>query len=83
MRYSRQMVLPEIGLEGQNNLITKKVVVAGAGGIGSTVLMYLCASGIQVDTIDFDNVEISNLHRYFVYFDKNAQNYIFPFFPIY
>lgn len=56
-RYSRQMLLPEIGVSGQLNISSSKVAVVGAGGIGSTVLMYLAAAGVGTLTIiDFDHV---------------------------
>lgn len=63
-RYSRQMILPNFGMKGQQNLAASKVLVVGAGGIGSTVCMYLAAAGVAVHVIDPDVVEISNLHRY-------------------
>ena len=63
-RYSRQMILPEVGIQGQRILSNSRVIVVGAGGIGSTVIPYLAAAGISVDVADFDIVEVSNLHRY-------------------
>lgn len=63
-RYARQMIMPQIGSEGQHNLSDSKVLIVGAGGIGSTVAMYLAASGVPADVLDFDVVEVSNLHRY-------------------
>ncbi len=62
-KYSRQMILPQIGAAKQMMLLTSRVLVVGVGGIGSTVCMYLAASGIPVDILDFDVVEVSNLHR--------------------
>jgi len=63
-RYARQMILPEIGIEGQRRLKGKRVLVVGAGGLGSPVTMYLAAAGVGIiDVIDFDRVDISNLHR--------------------
>ncbi|KAJ1425037.1 hypothetical protein B484DRAFT_398090, partial [Ochromonadaceae sp. CCMP2298] len=53
-RYSRQMILPQVGFEGQLNLARSRVLVVGAGGIGSTAAMYLAASGVALDVLDFD-----------------------------
>jgi molybdopterin/thiamine biosynthesis adenylyltransferase len=67
-RYHRQLMLPEIGLEGQTKLKNAKVLVVGAGGIGCPVLMYLCAAGVgTIGIIDFDKVELHNLHRQVLY----------------
>uniref|UniRef100_A0A7S3LCL4 Adenylyltransferase and sulfurtransferase MOCS3 homolog n=1 Tax=Amphora coffeiformis TaxID=265554 RepID=A0A7S3LCL4_9STRA len=64
-RYSRQLILSRgFGVSGQRKLLSSSVIVIGAGGIGSTLLMYLATAGIgQLGIVDFDNVEISNLHR--------------------
>lgn len=62
--YSRQTVLPEIGADGQGRLARSKVLVIGAGGLGSPLLMYLAGAGIgTLGIVDFDIVEPSNLHR--------------------
>jgi adenylyltransferase and sulfurtransferase len=62
-RYSRQ-ILAGVGVDGQRKLLQAKVVVVGAGGIGSSCLLYLAGSGIgQLDVLDNDAVEVSNLHR--------------------
>ena len=63
-RYSRQMVLKKIGPIGQKKLLSSKVLVVGAGGLGSPVLIYLAALGIgNIGIIDHDKVDLSNLHR--------------------
>jgi sulfur-carrier protein adenylyltransferase/sulfurtransferase len=67
-RYSRQTILPEIGAEGQARLRAARVLVIGAGGLGSAVLQYLCAAGIgRLTIVDHDRVEESNLHRQPIY----------------
>ncbi len=63
-RYSRQIILPQIGKLGQENLKKAKVLIVGAGGLGSPCTLYLAAAGIgTIGIIDGDNVDISNLHR--------------------
>jgi len=63
-RYARQMVLPEVGPEGQQRLGAATVLVAGAGGLGCAVLPYLCAAGVgRLLIVDHDRVDESNLHR--------------------
>lgn len=63
-RYSRQYMLEEIGIEGQIKIKQAKVLVVGAGGLGCPVLQYLGAAGVgTLGIIDFDKVEIHNLHR--------------------
>lgn len=57
------MIMPQIGKEGQEILSSSKILIVGAGGIGSTVALYLAASGVPSDVLDFDLVELSNLHR--------------------
>lgn len=68
MRYERQILMPEIGKSGQQKLLKAKVLVVGAGGLGSPVLTYLAAAGIGHITIaDYDIVSESNLNRQFLY----------------
>ncbi|MEO8664789.1 MAG: HesA/MoeB/ThiF family protein [Ignavibacteria bacterium] len=67
-RYSRQIILKEIGAEGQEKLLHSKVLVAGAGGLGCPVLAYLAAAGVgTLGILDYDVVERSNLHRQIFY----------------
>ena len=63
-RHARHLVLPQVGIEGQEKLANAKVLVVGAGGLGSPVLLYLAAAGIgTIGIIDDDRVDISNLQR--------------------
>lgn len=67
-RYSRQMVLSGIGGIGQEKLLQSKVLVLGAGGLGSSVLYHLAASGVgNIGIVDFDKVDLSNLHRQIIH----------------
>lgn len=63
-RYMRQLTLPEVGEEGQRKLLGSKVLIVGAGGLGSPNAIYLCAAGVgTIGIVDDDRVELSNLHR--------------------
>lgn len=67
-RYSRQIILSEVGTEGQNLLRNSKVLVIGAGGLGCPVLLYLAGAGVgTIGIIDNDIVDVSNLHRQIIY----------------
>ena len=67
-RYSRHLLLPEIGTTGQVKLKSAKVLVVGAGGLGCPVLLYLTAAGVgEIGIVDFDKVDESNLQRQVLY----------------
>ena len=67
-RYSRHLRLPEVGMEGQIQLKLAKVLIVGAGGLGSPIGMYLGAAGVgTIGIIDFDHVDLSNLQRQIAY----------------
>ncbi|RUM82397.1 MAG: molybdopterin-synthase adenylyltransferase MoeB [Candidatus Thioglobus sp.] len=64
LRYSRQIILPEVGIEGQQALLDSTMLLIGVGGLGSPSAMYLAAAGVgHLIIADFDKVELSNLQR--------------------
>ena len=72
LRYSRQMMLPEIDAEGQQRLNDARVLIIGLGGLGSPVSMYLASAGVgNLVLVDFDKVDISNLQRQIVHTTPN------------
>src|SRR3989449_7216513 len=67
-RYSRHLILPEVGLGGQKKICSSSVLCIGAGGLGSPIAMYLAAAGIgKLGILDFDSVDFSNLQRQIVH----------------
>lgn len=72
-RYSRHLLLPEVGLEGQKKLKAASVLIIGAGGLGSPIAMYLAAAGIgSIGLVDMDIVEASNLQRQIIHGTDNV-----------
>lgn len=70
-RYSRHLMLPDIGVSGQAKLCKGSVLVIGLGGLGSSAAYYLAAAGVgRLGFVDFDNVDISNLHRQIIHQEK-------------
>lgn len=75
-RYARQMVLPEIGEEGQKRLLSAKVLIIGCGGLGTPCATYLAQAGIgQLELVDADTVSFSNLNRQFFYTEQDIGSY--------
>jgi adenylyltransferase/sulfurtransferase len=73
IRYSRNIALPQIGKSGQDKLLASKVLVIGAGGLGSPVLLYLAAAGVgNIGIVDGDKVDISNLQRQIIHNSDNV-----------
>ncbi|MDR5822808.1 ThiF family adenylyltransferase [Caballeronia sp. LZ043] len=67
-RYGRQIILPQVGPQGQAKLREARVVVIGAGGLGAPSLMYLAAAGVgHIGVVDHDSVDLGNLHRQIIY----------------
>ena len=64
LRYSRHILLPQIGIEGQDSIVSSRVLVVGAGGLGSPAAMYLAAAGVGTLVLaDGDTVDLTNLQR--------------------
>ncbi|MFC2005507.1 ThiF family adenylyltransferase [Chloroflexota bacterium] len=71
-RYDRQIMIREIGEDGQEKLKRAKVIIAGSGGLGSVISIYLVAAGVgTIRTVDHDKVELSNLNRQVLHWEKD------------
>ncbi|MBM3901535.1 MAG: molybdopterin-synthase adenylyltransferase MoeB [Verrucomicrobia bacterium] len=72
-RYSRHLILPEVGLAGQKKIRNASVLCIGAGGLGSPIAMYLAAAGVgKLGIVDFDTVDYSNLQRQILHTDADV-----------
>jgi sulfur-carrier protein adenylyltransferase/sulfurtransferase len=72
-RYSRHLIMPEVGLEGQSKLKSASVLIIGAGGLGTPSATYLAAAGVgRIGIVDFDTIERSNLHRQVLYTEQDV-----------
>jgi len=71
-RYARHIILPEVGSIGQRKLLAAKVMLIGAGGLGSPAALYLAAAGVgTIGIVDYDVVDLSNLHRQIIHGHAN------------
>lgn len=72
-RYSRQLLLSEIGIEGQRKLKGARVLIVGTGGLGAPLALYLAAAGVgTLGLVDFDKVDVSNLHRQIIHGSRDV-----------
>lgn len=72
-RYSRHIIMPNVGSVGQRKLVNAKVLVIGAGGLGSPVSLYLALSGVgTIGIVDFDTVDVTNLQRQILHTDNDV-----------
>ena len=72
-RYSRHLIMPEVGMSGQKKLKAASVLLIGAGGLGSPVALYLAAAGVgRIGLVDYDTVDFSNLHRQIIHGTKDV-----------
>ena len=72
-RYSRHILLQDVGVEGQEKIMNARVLVVGAGGLGAPVSLYLAAAGIgRIGIVDADVVDLSNLQRQIIHFTKDV-----------
>ncbi len=73
LRYSRHLIMPEVGMAGQEKLKAASILLIGAGGLGSPLAMYLAAAGVgKLGIVDFDVVDHSNLHRQVIHATANV-----------
>ncbi|XP_030033681.2 adenylyltransferase and sulfurtransferase MOCS3 isoform X4 [Manduca sexta] len=71
-RYSRQILLPDIGVAGQEKLCKARVLIVGAGGLGCPASVYLAGSGVgEIGIVDYDTVDVTNIHRQILHYEKD------------
>lgn len=72
-RYSRHIILKDVGVKGQKKLLESKVLIVGTGGLGAPAAMFLAAAGVgTIGLVDFDAVELSNLQRQIIHLTKDV-----------
>ncbi|HDZ49645.1 MAG TPA: adenylyltransferase, partial [Candidatus Aerophobetes bacterium] len=72
-RYSRQIILPQLGGEGQEKLLNASILIIGAGGLGSPCALYLASAGVgRIGIVDSDRVELNNLQRQILHSIKDV-----------
>src|SRR5712672_1634376 len=73
LRYSRHLIMPEVGMEGQLKIKNAKVLMVGTGGLGAPLGLYLAAAGVgRIGLVDFDVVDFSNLQRQVIHGTKDV-----------
>ena len=73
LRYSRHLIMPEVGMEGQQKLKAARVLCIGTGGLGSPLALYLAAAGVgTLGIVDFDVVDFTNLQRQMIHFTSDV-----------
>src|SRR3954451_2504610 len=73
LRYSRHLIIPEVGIEGQKKLKAAKVLLVGTGGLGAPLGLYLAAAGVgRIGLVDFDVVDFTNLQRQVIHFTQDV-----------
>src|ERR1700678_1575247 len=73
LRYSRHLIMPEVGMEGQLKLKAAKVLLIGTGGLGAPLGLYLAAAGVgRLGLVDFDTVDVTNLQRQIAFGSKDV-----------
>ena len=71
-RYSRHIIMPQVGSSGQRKLLNSKVLIVGAGGLGSPISIYLTLAGVgEIGIVDFDSVDVTNLQRQILHYDSD------------
>ena len=71
-RYSRHIIMPQVGSVGQRKLLDAKVLMVGAGGLGSPIAIYLTLAGVgTVGIVDFDQVDLTNLQRQILHYNDD------------